>query len=469
MADTGSVKKRFDKSQWGWALFEWARTPFITIAIIYIAAPYYTSTVVGDPVRGQEIWGWVNGLSGLSVAVLAPILGAVADKTGARKPWIGAFVGVLLPASFFLYLAEPHASMGIIILIGALYLIANVAFEFTSVFYNAMLPSVVEDERIGRLSGLGLALGNVSSLIILIATLVFMSLPGAVDWSFIPAQPIFGLDQAAHEPERLSGPIVAAWLLVFALPLFLFTRDEPRRKGDKIGRAIVTGVGQVVTTIRSLKDYKQVAIFLGARMLYNDGKTATLTFGGVYAVGIFGWGVLDMTIYGIILSVFAVFGGFVGGWLDDGLGSKRALLIEILGTMAGVLLAVSITTEEIFFVIPVDSSQKLHGLPFFQTLPEMLYLAVVILIAIFITAAYASSRTMLARIAPYEKMTEFFGLYALSGTATAWMAPIAIATATALTESQRAGFSSILLFLGAGWLGLLFLHPKQERGTVKAD
>lgn len=443
-------------------MFEWARNPFVTIAIIYIAAPYYTSTVVGDPVRGQEIWGWVNGISGLTVAVLAPILGAVADRTGARKPWIGAFVGVLVPASFLLWFAPPQAAMPVIVAIGALYIVCNVTFEFTAVFHNSMLPSVVDEKRIGRLSGMGLALGNLSSLIILVGTLIFLSLPGVVDWSFVPKLPAFGLDQTAHEPERAAGPIVALWLGLFALPLFFFTKDRPRTAGGSLKRAAGDGVRQVITTIRSLKNYRQVATFLAARMLYNDGKTATLTFGGVYAVGIFGWGVLDMTIYGIVLSIFAVFGGFVGGWLDDTLGSKRAILIEIAGTMLGLLLGVSITPDELFFVIPVTDSAPLHNLPFFQTLPEMAYLGVLILVAIFITAAYASSRTMLARIAPPEKMTEFFGLYALSGTATAWMAPIAIAVATAMFDSQRAGFSSILLFLGAGWVLLLWVRPDKR-------
>lgn len=443
-------------------MFEWARNPFVTIIIIYIAAPYFTSTVVGDPVRGQEIWGWVNGVSGFMVALFAPILGAVADRTGARKPWIGAFVGILVPASFLLMFAEPHAAAPMILLIAGLYVLCNVTFEFTAVFHNSMLPSVVDHKRIGRLSGMGLALGNLSSLIILIFTLVFLSLPGVVDWSFVPAVPAFGLDQAAHEPERAAGPIVALWLALFALPLFIFTKDRPRTAGGSILVAARAGVLQVLETLRGLKNYKQVAMFLLARMFYNDGKTATLTFGGVYAVGIFGWGVLDMTIYGIVLSVFAVLGGFVGGWLDDKLGSKRALLIEIAGTALGLLLGISITLDQIFFVIPITETAPLHSLPFFQTLPEIAYLTVLILVAIFITAAYASSRTMLARIAPPEKMTEFFGLYALSGTATAWMAPIAIAVATAMFESQRAGFSSILFFLGAGWLLLLLVDPKQR-------
>ena len=182
-----------------------------------------------------------------------------------------------------------------------------------------------------------------------------------------------------------------------------------------------------------------------------------LIFGGVYAAGVFGWGALDMLVYGIVLSVFAVLGGFLGGWLDDTFGSKAAILTSIGGTTLGLVLAVSITPDEIFFQ-PYPDAQPVWSLPFFQTLPEMLYLGVVLLIAIFITAAYANSRTMLARIAPATMMTEFFGLYALSGTATAFVAPILVGWSTDVFDSQRAGFASILVLLIAGMVVMLYVR-----------
>ncbi len=211
-----------------------------------------------------------------------------------------------------------------------------------------------------------------------------------------------------------------------------------------------------------------MALYLFARMFYNDGKTAVLIFGGVYAAGVFQWGPLTLTIYGVVLSVFAVAGGLFGGWLDNTFGSRNAILISIGGTSLGLLLAVSMTPNEIFFV-PYDaaSAEPIWSLPFFATIPEIAYVSVVILIAIFITAAYANSRTMLARIAPPEKMSEFFGLYALSGTATAFLGPLLVGVATALSESQRVGFGAVLILLVGGMALMLFV--KEERAALAAE
>ncbi len=451
--------------QWSWAIFEWARNPYVILVTIYIFAPYFSNTVVGDPVRGQAIWGNINGIAGFFIACLGPVLGAIADTGGKRKPWIAFFIAVMVPAIFLLWWAMPGGEGLSILTIAALIVLIAVAFEFSAVFHNSMLPAVAPHERIGFLSGLGLALGNAGALFILCFMLWAFVLPGAVDWGFVPDVPLFGLDAAAHENSRITGPIVAVWMLVFSLPLILWTPDV-KGEGVPVATAIRRGVGRVVGTVKKLRHYRNIAIYLGARMFYNDGKTAVLVFGGVYAAGIFGWGVLTLTIYGIVLSVFAVGGGFFGGWLDDRFGSKRAILVSIGGTCIGLVLAISMTPTEIFFFIPYDAATTppIWDLPFFATLPELMYLIVVIIIAICITAAYANSRTMLARIAPVSKMSEFFGIYALSGTATAFLGPLLVGVATHYFQSQRLGFASILVLLVLGLAGMLFV--KEERAEA---
>ncbi|WP_422364273.1 MFS transporter [Pyruvatibacter mobilis] len=453
-ADGGTPADR--RGQIAWALFEWARNPYVLLITIYVFAPYFSNQVVGDPVQGQAIWGYINGFAGVTIALLAPFLGAIADLGGSRKPWIGAFTLLMVPAMVVLWFALPDdGGIGIAGVTAAIIIIA-VAYEFSAVFHNSMLPSIAPHSRIGFLSGLGLALGNLGGLLILIFMLVFFTLPGNVPWGFVPDTPLFGLDQSLFQDSRISGPVSGLWLAVFALPLFFFTPDAARNAVGLV-EAMRQGVARVMQTLRKLRHYRNVATYLGARMLYNDGKTAVLIFGGVYAAGVFGWGALDMLVYGIVLSVFAVLGGFLGGWLDDTFGSKAAILISIGGTTLGLLLAVSITPDEIFFQ-PYPDAQPVWSLPFFQTLPEMLYLGVVLLIAIFITAAYANSRTMLARIAPADMMTEFFGLYALSGTATAFVAPILVGWSTDVFDSQRAGFASILVLLIAGMVVMLYVR-----------
>jgi UMF1 family MFS transporter len=447
--------------QWSWALFEWARNPYVILVTIYLFAPYFTTHVVGDPVQGQIVWGAINGWSGIATALFAPILGAIADSGGRRKPWIAFFVCVMAPTSWFLWYALPNQE-GLSIGWIAFMLIANsAAFEYSAVFHNAMLPSIAPRARVGFLSGLGLAAGNASSLLILVFMLWAFSLPGNVDWSIVPDHALFGLDTAAHQQDRITGPIAAVWLLAFGIPLFLFTPD---RASTSIGAiaAVRAGFVQLGHTIMELRRYRNVATYLVARMIYNDGKTAVLVFGGVYAAGVFGWDSLTMTVFGIVLSVFAVFGGLIGGWLDDTFGSKRAILISIGGTSLGLILAVSMTPDELFFVIPWDrAAPKVWSLPFFNTVPELFYIGVVTLIAVFITAAYANSRTMLARIAPPEMMTEFFGIYSLSGTSVAWIGSFSVRWFTGAFHSQRVGFASILIFLVLGLIGMLFV--KEER------
>jgi UMF1 family MFS transporter len=285
-------------------------------------------------------------------------------------------------------------------------------------------------------------------------------LPGAVGWGFVPEAPLFGLDVAAHEHQRIAGPISAVWLALFTLPLLLVTPDVARAGLSPIA-AVRRGFRSLAHTLARLGQFRNVALYLAARMLYNDGKTAVLVFGGVYAVGIFGWDALTMTVYAIVLSSFAVFGGIFGGWLDDRLGSRDAILVSIGGTSLGLLGALSTTPDAILFWIPWDrAAPPLWELPFFRTVPELVYLAIVISVAIFITAAYANSRTMLARIAPPAMMNEFFGLYALSGTATSFLAPFTVGFFTDLF-GQRVGMASILLFLGAGLAGMLLVREER--------
>jgi UMF1 family MFS transporter len=440
------------KGQVSWAVFEWARNPYVLLITIYIFSPYFTNVVVGDPVKGQAIWGNINSIAGFVIACLAPVLGAIADSGGRRKPWLAVFVGIMAPATFALWWAMPGPEGLSISTIAALIVIVSVAFAFSEVFHNSMLPSVAPNERIGFLSGLGLALGNAGGLLILCFMLYAFMLPGRVSWGFIPDHALFGIDVSTFQNSRIAGPIAGLWLFFFTLPLMFFTPDRPREARPGLVDSIRQGGTRVIKTVRQLKHYRNVATYLIARMFYNDGQTAILIFGGVYAAGIFHWDALTLTIYGIVLSIFAVGGGFFGGWLDDTFGSKAAILISIGGTSLGLLLAVSITPTELFFFFPWDpNAPKVWDLPFFATVPELLYVMVVVLIAIFITAAYA-------------KMSEFFGLYALSGTATAFLGPAVVGFTTSFFQSQRVGFASVLLLLGVG-LGLV-LFVKEERAEA---
>jgi UMF1 family MFS transporter len=199
-------------------------------------------------------------------------------------------------------------------------------------------------------------------------------------------------------------------------------------------------------------------MYLLARLFFNDGMTAVLVFGGIYASSTFHWGPIQMLIYGIELSIFAVFGGFLGGWLDNRLGSKRAIFVSIGGTTLFGLISLTMGPDRIFWFIPYDTAQpQLWSAPFFNTWPEIIYLGIVNFIAVLITAGYANSRTMLARIAPPERMTEFFGLYSLSGQSTSFLATGFVAWLTLASGSQRIGLLGESMFLAIGLLLMFFV------------
>jgi MFS transporter, UMF1 family len=442
-----------------WALFEWARNPYVILITIYIFAPYFTTTVVGDPVQGQSLLGFANSLSGALIACMAPLLGAVADKKGRRKPWIATFIVVMVPAVWLLWFAMPGgAGIGIYPTLALIVVIA-ILFEFSAVFHNAMLPSVAPASKIGTISGLALAYGNFAGLSLMIFVLYAFSLPGEVTWDFIPERPLFGLDPAAAEPDRIVAPLVAVWLLLFTLPLLAFTPDG-RDAGHGIRQAVSQGLLEVWRTVRQLRHYFNVAKYLLARMLFNDGMVGVLIFGGVYAAGTFGWGTTTLLLFGIITSFSAAVGAVLGGWLDDRLGSRRTVLIAVGGTALLLAVAVTIQPDSILF-IPYHGEGTLWELPYFNTLPEFLYFANTQLFAMFITVAFASARTMMARLAPPTLVTQFFGLYALSGTATAFLAPLMVGVFTSTFQSQQVGYASLIILLVAGFIGMLFVREEQ--------
>jgi UMF1 family MFS transporter len=205
-------------------------------------------------------------------------------------------------------------------------------------------------------------------------------------------------------------------------------------------------------------------MYLLARLFFNDGMTAVLTFGGIYASSTFHWGAVAMIVYGIELSIFAVIGGFLGGWLDNFFGSKRAIFISIGGTLVSGLVSLTMAPDRVLWFIHFNpAAPHINSLPFFNTWPEWFFLADVNILAVLITAGYANSRTMLARIAPQEKMAEFFGLYSLSGQSTSFLATGFIGWLTLVAQNQRIGLLGETLFLAIGLVLMLFVREEQAK------
>jgi MFS transporter, UMF1 family len=433
----------------GWVLFEWATQPYFTLVITFVYAPFFAAAIAPDPARGQALWGFATSAAGLAIAVLAPLIGAIADAAGRRKPWIAAFGALIVTGASLLWLGRPgHAETIPIVLVA--FALGAVGVQGATVFSNAMMPTLVPPERLGRLSGIGWATGYVGGLLSLILTLGFLAASPQTGKTLLGFSPLFGLDPLAREGDRIVGPLSALWCVVFALPLFLFTPDQPRKLPVRI--AVVSGVKTLFETLGHLPRYRDVAYFLAANMIYADGLVALFAFGGIYAAGTFGWTVIEIGIFGILLTIAGIFGALIGGWLDDRLRSKPVIVAGLIILIAAVIGILSIDRDRVFFVIAVAPPVPGGGL--FASTPERAYVAIGLLIGLVVAPLQAASRTLLARIAPPDRLTQFFGLYALSARVTSFIGPFAVAIVTAVTASQKAGMAVLIVFFAVG-AGLL--------------
>jgi MFS transporter, UMF1 family len=462
-----TMSSKMGPSGLSWAIFEGGRNPYVILCTIYILAPYVATTVFTDPVVGQATIASWHKYGGFIVALTAPLMGSIADKMGHRKPALLAVTIAMCASIFSLWWALPPGQGGLPIwLIGVLTAGTGVLFAYNEVLHNSMLPKATPAPSLPHVSGLGLALGNLASVGLLVFVLWGLAFPGRVDWAFVPKAPLFGLDPMRHETSRIVAPMSAVWFGLCAAPLFLFTKDAPA-SGISIVKASKDGFTGLIGAVRRLFDTdKNAGLFLLARMLYVDAKVAILIFAGLTAAGVFKWGLLEMTAYGVILSMFAVLGGLFAGTLDAAIGAKRSIMIEIGVTLVCLLIMTSQSANQIFWMA-TEPGKAVWDAPMFKTLPELVFLSGAIIIAISITGAFASSRTLMARLAPIGMEGEFFGLYSLSGAATLWLGSMLVQIFTEKFASQQIGLASTGILLMAGLVIMAFVKqpPRLASGT----
>ena len=441
-----------------WSIFEGGRDPFVILITIYIFMPYVAGTMIGDPVRGQEVISRWQQWAGWTVMATAPFIGASIDKLGRRKGWLGLIVGLMVPLTAALWFAKPDGSGLSVATVMLFAMTVQVLFAYNEILHNSLLVRAAGLASAHRASGLALSLGNLFSVLALGFTAWAFALPGQVDWGIVPAAPLFGLDPATHEPERVVALLAAGLLLFGSIPLFLWTPDAPPTHA-KVLKALGEGAIELWRMLKAVSHFRDAAIFVGSRMFFVDGMNGVLVYVGVFAVGVMGWGALEMLAFGILLSVFAVLGGYVGRWLDAGVGPKTALRIEIFATMLGLTAWLGMRPDLILYFWPHDLAAHgpLWSGPVFQTLPDLVFVGIGFVNAVFITAQYASSRTLLTRLTPPEQTGAFFGVYALSGVATAWLAPTLVNLGTRATGTQQGGFAMLLALLAVGLGGLAFV------------
>lgn len=446
------------RARFGWILFDWSTQPFFTLVTTFIFAPYFTSAVVSDPAQGQALWGYATGFAGLCIAMLSPFLGAVADASGPRKPWIALFGTFLFIGCAMLWFAVPGAPYAILFgLLG--YVIATLGAEFASVFNNAMMPTLVSPQKLGRLSGTGWAVGYVGGLISLVLALVFLATDAETGKTLLGRDPAFGLDASSRAGDRASGPFAAVWFLIFVLPLFVFTPDLAKT-GLSLRAAIAGGLNSLRDSLRGLRTDKNLARFLLANMIYADGLAALFAFAGIYAAGVFGWGSTQIGIFGILLTVTATLGAWLGGKADDAFGPRPVIIVALCVLILASIGIVGTGRDLIFYVVSVMPADASAGL--FSGSSERVYVALGLLIGFVAGPLQAASRTMLIRLSKPEKIGQNFGLFALSGKVTSFLGPTLVASVTAITANQRAGVAVLIMFFVTGLILMLRLRRAES-------
>ncbi|MEM8562447.1 MAG: MFS transporter [Pseudomonadota bacterium] len=448
MTDAAAITSTTDrKGVIGWMMYEWANQPFHTLIITFVFAPYFAAHVASSAVRGQEVWGYAVGAAGIVIALLAPICGAISDGVGPKKPWIALFSVFGVVGSWMLWFAEPTPSSVAIALIGTA--LAMIGMEMTTVFVNSMMSSLVPRSHLGRLSGSAWALGYVGGILSLILVLGFMSAQPDTGKTLFGLSPVLGLDPKSNEGDRASGPLTAIWYVIFILPLFLFTPDKQaisERKG-----ALKKGLRELGSTLRKLPSERSYFSYLLSAMFYRDALNALYAFGGIYAAGVLGWSIIQIGVFGILAALTGVFGAWLGGKADDHFGPIRVVYVCIFILVAASLVIVSTTKTDVFFIQVGTTDTP-------SQLPSIIFYIAGCLIGAAGAAIQAASRTLLVDQVEPERVTEAFGLYALSGKATTFVGPILIGFATGLFESQRLGILPVPILFIAGAVLLQFVN-----------
>src|ERR1700726_4026493 len=427
-----------------WIFFDWAAQPYFTLITTFVFAPYFATHVASDPATGQSLWGFATAAAGLLIALLSPVLGAIADASGRRKPWIAAFGALLVIGASLMWFGRPGDVSAIPALLLA-YGIATIGVEFATVFNNAMMPTLVPPNQIGRLSGTGWATGYVGGILSLILVLGFLAADPETGRTLLGRMPLFGLDPVSHQGDRITGPLTGIWFIIFVLPMFLLTPDYPAK--HRLSEALREGLTELKQTLGELPKQQSMAAFLLANMIYTDGLVSLFAFGGIYAAGTFGWNTIQIGTFGILLAIAGTFGAWLGGKLDDSLGPKRV----IAGSMLVLLLAIiAILLVDRDSILLVKVAAPAPGSALFAAPAERAYLVLGCLIGAAGGPLQAASRTLLIHMAPKDRMAQYFGLFALTGKVTSFIGPLLIGVITAVTESQKAGMAVLVLFFVAG-------------------
>lgn len=430
--------------RWGWALFDWAQQPYFSLIGSFIFRPYFVAAVAVTPALGQVQIGLTGTIAGLFVAVAGPLLGIVLDR-GHLKAWLAWTSLPFVLACLGLWWALPDGGASIPFILICL-TVAAAFSEMTTTVNNAMLPAIAAPGALGRLSGNGVALGCLGG-IVSAAIVILLVLQ--------PEPPLFGLDKATHEPERFVGPFSAIWYVVFLLPLFLlYPRDAPLPRRAR-------PLGELLQLIKDLPRNRPMFWFLVGRMLAADATGAIQIFGGIIAATTFGWGPVELALFGILILATGGIGALLGGSIDDRLSPKVSVQLTCAALAIALAGIGSVSPDRILFVIPVAPAGPETG--FLASAAEQVFVGFAALLGLATGPLVGSMRSWMAELSPRGEEGRWFGLYAVAGRATAFAAPLMVTLGTLLTGQTSTVVPVILIFLLGGMLAFLQVPPTAHR------
>ncbi len=443
MAREISAKKKI----WGWMWFDWASQPYNTLLLTFIFGPYVKS-VLTDGAEAQAAWGIGIGLAGIVIAILAPILGAIADNSGNRLRWIWVFSALYVIGAAGIWFSAPDSFNLLFVMV--FFGIGLIGMEFATIFTNSMMPDLGEHDEMGRISGNGWAWGYVGGLLALVIMLLFFA-ENANGLTLLGKAPALGLDATAREGTRFVGPLSAIWYVVFMVPFFLWVRDPRHNRPDP--KLVSHALADLWRTIRDLPKNKSLFAFLISSMIYRDGLNGLYTFAGIYAAGVLSWSVTQTGIFGIIAIITGAIFAFLGGKADAQFGPKPVITVSIVALVVLSAAILTITPISLFGITLGEGS----------AMPTIAFDIVGALLGAAGGSLQAASRTMMVRQGNKDRMTEAFGLYALAGKATSFIAPITIGLVTAWTGSQQLGISPLIVLFLMGLILLIWVKPDGEK------
>lgn len=451
------------KRIWGWFFFDWASQPYHTLLVTFVFGPYFASVAAehfmraglvesAADARAQSLWSLCLTVTGLIIGLGAPIMGALADTAGRRLPWIKAFSAMYVAGAAGLWWTNPDGS-NMWWALGA-FGIGFIGAEYALIFINSQLPSLCDENEAGGLSGSGFAFGYAGGVLSLLIMLVFF-VEQSSGQTITGHAPALGLDAEEREGTRFVGPFTAAWFALFMIPYFLWVRDlGPPRQGQGMRDALRL----LVKSVRGLRHRISLTTYLGSSMFYRDALNGLYGFGGTYAVLVLNWDIVSVGIFGIVSAVSAALFSWVGGRFDRALGPKPVVIAAIWGLMAVCITIVGMNREQIFGIPLAEGS----------SVPDIVFFGCGVLIGGLGGTLQAASRSLMVRHTDPNAPTESFGLYGLSGRATAFLAPALIGLVTTISESARIGVSPVIALFLAGLILLRWVDAKGDRETWRA-